>query len=104
MPIVKSDGSIRLCGDYKVTINQDMLIHQYPLPKVNHLIASLDGGVYFTKIDLKESYTQVLLSEESKKYFTINTHKGLYQPTYLQYGVASAPGFFQNEDYIRTNT
>lgn len=33
VPIVKPDGSIRICGNYKVTINPYSLIDNYPIPK-----------------------------------------------------------------------
>ena len=33
--------------------------------------------------------------QESKKYTTINTHKGLYQYNRLPFGISSAPGIFQ---------
>ena len=41
------------------------------------------------------TYLQIELDEESKKYLTINTHKGLYQENKLPYGVASSPANFQ---------
>ena len=37
----------------------------------------------------------MILEPESRKYVTINTHKGLYQFNRLPFGVASAPAVFQ---------
>ena len=44
VPIPKGDGLIRLCGDYKVTINPELEIDLYPLPKPEELFAKLAGG------------------------------------------------------------
>ena len=44
---------------------------------------------------MSQAYQQLLLDEDSKKYTTINTHKGLYQYNRLPFGVSSAPGIFQ---------
>ena len=48
---VKKDGSIRLCGDYKVTVNQCMYIDQYPLPRPEDLFNQLSGGSKFSILD-----------------------------------------------------
>ena len=40
----KKDGSIRLCGNYKLTINPCLLVDQYPLPKPADLMTCLTGG------------------------------------------------------------
>ena len=93
--IPKTNGEVRICGDYKVTINPWLDVDKYPLPKTQDLFAKLAGGKYFTKIDLTQAYQQVELEDESKQYLTINTPKGLYQMNRLPYGIASSPAIFQ---------
>jgi hypothetical protein len=55
------------------------MFDQYPLPRIEDIPASLSEGETFTKLDLRQPYMHTEMSEESKKYLTINTHKGLYQ-------------------------
>lgn len=93
--IPKVDQTVRICGDYKVSINPWLEVDQYPIPKPQDLFTKLAGGKKFTKLDLSQAYQQVELDESSKQYLTINTHKGLYQVNRLPYGVASAPAIFQ---------
>ena len=66
-----------------------------PIPKTGDLLATLGGGNKFTKLDMSQAYQQLVLDEDSKKYTTINTHKGLYQYNRLPFGVSSSPGIFQ---------
>ena len=95
VPVPKADGSVRICGYYKVTVNPVLQVDQFPVPKPEDLFASLTGGKKFSKLDLSHAYQQVLLEPESRKYVTINTHRGLYQYNRLPFGVASAPAVFQ---------
>ena len=97
-PIVsvpKPEGTIRICGDYKVTINPQLEVDQYPLPKPDTIFSTLSEGKWFSKIDLTHAYQQLKLSPTSRELVTINTHRGLYQYTRLPFGVASAPAIFQ---------
>ena len=93
--VPKGDGKIRLCGDYKVTINKSLEIDQHPLPRPEELFAALTGGVKFSKIDLTQAYQQMILNKDSRVYVTINTHLGLFRYTRLPFGIASAPAIFQ---------
>ena len=93
--VPKKDASLRVCGDYKMTVNQCADVDRYPLPNTEDLFATLAGGQVCSKIDLSHAYQQIELDEESQKYLTINTHKGLYRYKRLQFGVSSAPAMFQ---------
>lgn len=96
VPVAKPDGSVRLCGDFKVTVNPSLKVDQHPLPKPDDLFATLNGGQQFSKLDLTQAYQQVLLDDESQEVVTINTHRGLYRLRRLPFGIASAPAIFQS--------
>ena len=49
MLVLKQDGSIRICADFKVTVSQVAIPDKYPLPKVADISATLAGGDTFTK-------------------------------------------------------
>ena len=68
VPVVKGDGSIRLCGDYKLTVNRVANLECYPLPRIDDLLASPGKGKMFSKLDLANAYLQLALEDESKKY------------------------------------
>ena len=97
-PIVivpKPDGNIRICGDYKRTINPVIKNDTYPQPTPEELFSKIQGGKKFSKIDLTKAYLQLELDEESQKFLTINTSKGLKHFTRLPYRVKPASGIFQ---------
>lgn len=93
VPVNKADGSLRICADYKATLNPVLLIDRYPLPKIDDLMVNLSGASYFSKIDLSLAYNQIEL-DDSKKYTVINTHRGLYMYNRLVYRLSSSPGIF----------
>ncbi|XP_018395382.1 PREDICTED: uncharacterized protein K02A2.6-like [Cyphomyrmex costatus] len=97
VPIVKSNGQIRICGDYKSTVNPQLLVDDHPLPTVDELFAKLANGLTFSKIDLKQAYLQLEIAPEHRECLTISTCKGLYQVNRLMYGIASGPTVWQRE-------
>jgi hypothetical protein len=93
--VLKQDHSVRICGDYKLTIYRAARLDTYPIPKIEDLFSRLAGGTIFTKLDMSQAYAQLQLDEESKPYTVINTHRGLFAYNRLSFVIASAPGIFQ---------
>lgn len=98
-PIVvvkKPNGQVRLCCDYKRTVNPQLLRDVYPLPTIEDIFASMAGSNVFCVVDLYQAYMQLELGEESTKLLVVNTPCGLMKVTKLPYGVSSAPLIFQS--------
>ena len=96
VPIVKSDMSIRVCGDYKLTVNPNLDTTVYPLPVLEDCFAEMVGGEKFSKLDIKAAYNNLKLRKEDQILTTLNTHQGLYKWTRLPYGISSSGAIFQS--------
>ena len=94
--VLKADRTnVRICGDFRVTVNPISKLDRYPIPKTTDLFAKLSKGKFFSKLDLSHAYQQLPLDKESKRYVVINTHRGLFRYTRLPFGISSAPAIFQ---------
>ena len=95
VPVVNRDGTFRVCGDYKLTVNQAAQVDVYPLPLLDDLFASLVGGKFFTKLEIAQRtnnfYSMTILDVTSQ----LTPHKGLFRYTGIPFGVASAPAILQ---------
>ncbi|KII72602.1 Transposon Tf2-9 polyprotein [Thelohanellus kitauei] len=97
-PIVcvkKHDGGIRICGDFRGTINQYIDPPPFPLPSIDEILNTIRGGNRFTVLDLKDAYLQLAVDEKSKKLLVINTPCGFFHYKRLPFGVSSSPAIFQ---------
>ena len=71
--VLKSDRkSVRLCGDFRMTVNPVAKLHRHPIPRVEDLFSTLQGGKRFTKLDLSQAYQQIPLHPDSRKYVVVN--------------------------------
>lgn len=93
VPVKKPDGSIRICGDYKLTVNRASSVEQYPIPKVDDLFAQLAGGQKFSKLGTRISRS--CLTKVQRNMSLSIVYKGLYTYCRLPFGVASSPDIFQ---------
>jgi len=71
----KADGKLRLCGDYKVTVNRVAKVDSYPLPRFDEILAALPNASYYSKLDLSQAYQQLVVDEAAQELLTINTHR-----------------------------
>ena len=92
--VPKPDGRVRLAADYRVTVNPQLETIKYPLPSPEELFARIRGK-RFAKLDLKDAYLQMELSEESKDLTTVTTHRGLLRMNRLPFGLPCCGDIFQ---------
>ena len=97
VPVLKPNGTVRICGDYKTTINRHLIEVRYPLPRIEEIFAKLQGGECFSKLDFSRGYHQLVLDEDSRHLVALNTHKGAFLVNRLPFGIAPASGYFQRE-------
>lgn len=82
----------RLVIDYR-KVNECIQNDKFPLPNVNEIFDSLAGSVYFSTLDLNQSYYQIKLEPGSRKYtaFIADRH---YQMKRLPMGLKTSPSAF----------
>jgi hypothetical protein len=91
----KSDGSSRLCTDYR-KLNDVTIKNKYPLPKMDDLFDQLTGAQVFSKIDLRTGYHQLKIRATDIPKTAFTTRYGLYEYTIMSFGLTNAPAYFMN--------
>ena len=95
-PIVvirKSDGSNRICVDYR-KLNNVTVFDPEPLPQIQEIFSDLSGSQYFSKFDFCKGYWQVPMSPEDRDLTTFVTHRGLFKFRVMPFGLVNAPATF----------
>ena len=97
VPVVKKKGNdikIRLCGNYKRTINDHIEDEHHQFTSCNDQLDKLIGS-HYTCLDFKGGYTQIPVEPLSKPICTLNTPIGFLQPDRMTFGLKTAPKIFQ---------
>jgi Reverse transcriptase (RNA-dependent DNA polymerase) len=92
--VPKKDGSLRFCIDDR-GLNSVTKRMSYPLPKIDEALASLQGSVYFSTLDLKKAYWQLAIDERDKEKTSFITTDGQYEFNVVPFGLTNAPHVFQ---------
>lgn len=97
VPVIKANGAVRICGNFKLTVNPCLVRDRHPLPLIDEIFMAFRKEEKFSQIDLEHAYMQIPVDESSQDYLTIITHEGLYKYTKMPEGIASGPGDFQRK-------
>jgi hypothetical protein len=91
----KKDGGLRFCVDYR-GLNDKTIRNSYALPHMEELFDRLQGARYFSKIDLRTGFYQILLAHEDRAKTAFRTRYGHFEWTVLPMGLTNAPATFQH--------
>lgn len=83
----------RLVIDYR-KVNSVIQNDKFPLPHIAEILDSLSGAIYFTHLDLQQSYYQTKLDSDSRKITAFTTNTGQYQMKRLPMGLKISPSAF----------
>ncbi|GCB67667.1 hypothetical protein scyTo_0010283 [Scyliorhinus torazame] len=64
--VLKLTNVIRICGDYKLGVNQAAKLDKYPIPIAENLDVKLVGGQSYIKLGLGHAYPQLELDDVSR--------------------------------------
>ncbi len=82
-----------MCLDYR-HVNKHLATDIYPLLRLEELVDLAAGHNFYTTLDMREAYFQILLDENSRNLTTFSDGVTLYSFRRLPFGLSCSPAIF----------
>lgn len=90
----KSDGSLRLCVDYR-GLNEITIKNKYPLPLLSEMLDRFAHARHFTKLDIRNAYHRIRIRKGDEWKTAFRTRYGQFEYQVMPFGLVNAPATFQ---------
>ncbi|GBG77651.1 hypothetical protein CBR_g24099 [Chara braunii] len=90
----KKNRNLRLCINYR-KLNAQTVKNAGPLPRIIDLLERLGGATYFSKLDLKSGYHQILIRSNNRYKSAFKTRYGHFEWVVMPFRLTNAPTTFQ---------
>jgi hypothetical protein len=94
MVVVKNGNKVRICCDLR-SLNKAVIVDHFPLPTIDEIYTEIQDAKVMSKIDLRQAYHHMPLTEDCRDYTAFNTHIGSFRYKRLPMGLVSAASVFQ---------
>jgi hypothetical protein len=92
--VKKKDGTYRFYVDFR-HLNALTLKSKFPIPVFDQLMDEIGKASWYSNLDLRSGFHQILLKPGEEFKTAFQTHFGQYEFRVMSFGLSGAPGTFQ---------
>ena len=88
--VLKEARDPRVCVDYR-NRNSRSVVPVFPMPDVHEFLDENEGFKYYCSFDMAKMFNQFRIKEEHKHLAAFITHRGVYEPNVVMFGLQGGP-------------